>query len=89
MHFWSGTEIKTEEITNVKAYNRAKGIMWIAHGSSYIFADILGLAFGGVVGTVILVLSGTLGLLFLIMVYKHIYKKYHRSQVVPPHNSGI
>ena len=28
--FWSGSEVKEREISDVKAYNKANGIMWLA-----------------------------------------------------------
>ena len=30
MWFWSGSEVKEREISDVKAYNKANGIMWLA-----------------------------------------------------------
>ncbi|WP_155829787.1 hypothetical protein [Butyrivibrio sp. AC2005] len=30
MWFWSGQTVEEDEIADVKAYNRANGIMWIA-----------------------------------------------------------
>jgi len=29
MHFWSGTTVSPETITDVKKYNKANGFMWI------------------------------------------------------------
>ena len=31
MWFWAGSEIKPEEITDVRAFNRANGLMWIGY----------------------------------------------------------
>lgn len=76
MHFWSGTEVKPEEISNVRAYNRANGIMWIVYGSAYVLAAILGLAFQNVIGVALIIINCTLGLVILIVVYRHIYRKY-------------
>ncbi|MCR2044167.1 hypothetical protein [Anaerosalibacter massiliensis] len=45
MHFWSGTRVKTEEISDVKAYNKANGTMWIAYGSTFILSAILSILF--------------------------------------------
>ena len=33
MWFWSGSTVKKSEITDVRAYNRANGIMWICFKS--------------------------------------------------------
>jgi len=31
MHFWSGSTINPEEITNIHLYNRANGLMWLIY----------------------------------------------------------
>lgn len=36
MHFWSGATVKSEEISDIYAYNEANGIMWIVYGLSYL-----------------------------------------------------
>lgn len=78
MHFWSGTTVKSEEITDIRAYNRANGIMWIVYGSTFILAIILNLVFNSNVGVLVVVLSCTVGLIALILVYGKIYNKYKR-----------
>lgn len=40
MYFYAGSDIDTSEITDVKAYNRVNGIMWITYGALY-FVPIL------------------------------------------------
>ncbi len=40
MYFYAESKIYTSEITDVKAYNRANGIMWITYGALY-FIPIL------------------------------------------------
>ncbi|AET67804.1 hypothetical protein Desor_2202 [Desulfosporosinus orientis DSM 765] len=75
MHFWSGTEVKAAEISNVRAYNRANGIMWIVYGSAYVLAAMLGLVFRNAIGVAIII-NCTLGLIILIIAYRHIYRKY-------------
>ena len=77
MWFWSGSTVSEKEITDVPAYNRANGIMWICFSLIYWGAAVLGIfkvkAAGAVVG------AGTLiGIVLLIVVYKQIYKKYRR-----------
>jgi hypothetical protein len=76
MHFWSGTTVKAEEISNVKSYNKENGIMWIIYGSTYILSAILTIFFGSKIGVLIVTLSCTVGLIALILVYTSIYKKY-------------
>lgn len=76
MHFWAGTTVKSEEISDVKAYNRENGIMWIIYGSIYLLSAILALFFGSMVGGIIVFLSGTVGVIALLFNYQRIYKKY-------------
>jgi len=75
MHFWSGSEIKQEEIANVPAYNRANGLMWAIYTSYYIVTGIISL-FNIWIGTVLVGIICTLGTVGLICAYKYIYKKY-------------
>ncbi len=77
MWFWSGSTVKESDITDVPAYNRANGIMWICFSLIYWGAAVLGIFQVEAVGVVIGV--GTLvGIVALILVYKAIYKKYRR-----------
>ena len=75
MWFWSGSTVREDEISDVRAYNRANGIMWLAFSGVFWVAAVLGLfqmsAAGIVVG------AGTLGAIpVLILVYGRIYNKY-------------
>ena len=77
MWFWSGSTVKESEITDVPAYNRANGIMWICFSLIYWVAAVLGIFNVKVVGVVIG--AGTIvGIVALIFVYKAIYNKYRR-----------
>jgi len=76
MHFYAGTTVKLEEISDVKAYNKANGIMWIMYGSTFILAAILAVFLGGMVGAIIVGLSSTVGLIVLLLTYQRIYRKY-------------
>lgn len=79
MHFWSGTRVKTEEISDVKAYNKANGTMWIAYGSTFILSAILSILFDSNIGGILLAISSTLGLVILIIVYRRIYSRYENK----------
>ena len=77
MWFWSGSTVKESEITDVPAYNRANGIMWICFSLIYWVAAVLGIFRVEAAGVVIGV--GTLvGIVLLIVAYKKIYNKYRR-----------
>ena len=77
MWFWSGSEVKAWQLTDVAAYNRANGIMWICFSLIYWTAAVLGIFSARAAGPVIAV--GTLvGIVGLIVAYKAIFKKYRR-----------
>lgn len=75
MHFWSMSPVKTEEISDVKSYNKENGLMWIVYGSTYILAAVFTF-FGRKIAPIIIILSCTIGLVPLIYVYQRIYIKY-------------
>lgn len=72
MHFWAGSTVKAEEISDVKAYNKANGIMWISYGFSFLLIPLFSAIFGEVIIALIYIF-GTLGIFIL---YNLIYKKY-------------
>lgn len=75
IHFWSGSVVKSEEVTDVKAYNKANGWMWLGYGSLYILAAVLAfykLSYGGIM----LAICTVPGLFILIGIYTKIEKKY-------------
>lgn len=76
MHFWSGTTVKPEEISNIKAYNKANGVMWISYGLIFVLSGILGFLVGTFIGAIIVVLISTIGLIILITIYTRIHDKY-------------
>ena len=75
MWFWSGTEVKPEEITDIPAYNRANGIMWIAYSLIFWIAAAAGLV-NMMAGGVILMAGAVGGSILLMIVYQRILKKY-------------
>ena len=75
--FWSGSSVREEEITNVKAYNRENGIMWICYSAVFWISTIMGIRSVSIAGIVLAV--GCLGgLPFLVIAYNRIYRKYKR-----------
>ncbi len=77
MHFWSGTRVSEDEISDVKKYNRANGIMWLTYSLFFLAAAFLGL-FSMKLSSFFLMASLGLGLPALIVCYKIIYKKYKK-----------
>lgn len=80
MWFWSGSTVSREEITDIPAYNRANGRMWIAYSVPFWISGLLGGQYP-VIGGITLGAACTVGLLFLVMTYKKIYRTYARSRI--------
>ena len=77
MWFWSGYEVKEEEITDVKAYNRENGIMWICYSAVFWISMIMGIWNISTAGIVLAV--GCLGgIPLLVLAYSRISRKYKR-----------
>lgn len=76
INFWSGTTVSPEEIRDIKAYNRANGLMWIIYGASYILYGVLGFFVSGDIITLIMIVGTLGGLILMVMVYRRIYGKY-------------
>jgi hypothetical protein len=75
MWFWSGTTVRENEISDIPAYNRANGIMWISYSLVFWIGSILGLFQIDIAGIVVTV--GCLaGIPVLVMVYREVYAKY-------------
>lgn len=78
MWFWSGSRVSADQITDIKLYNKENGMMWKLYSLWYIAAGIAE-RWNSKVFLIILVLSCTVGLAWLICSYKRIYKKYSRK----------
>ena len=78
MHFWAGSAVNPEEITDIPAYNRANGNMWLAYAAAMALSGIVGL-FNTVAGAVLLLVVGVPGIAFLLLTYKRIYREYARK----------
>lgn len=79
MHFWSGTKVKAESITNIKAYNRAHAKMWFAYDIPYIIA-FFAAPFSEKVAAGCIAFASTIGIGILIGSYFRIEKKYKISK---------
>ena len=79
MWFWSGTNVKESEISDIPAYNRACGIMFIAYSALFWISTIL----GGVhetAGGIFLILGCVLGTPVMVLIYGKIYEKYKNEE---------
>ncbi|NLC19173.1 MAG: hypothetical protein GX757_08115 [Clostridiales bacterium] len=75
MHFWSGSKVMPEEISDIPAYNRANALMWAIYAACMVLAGILSL-FSVITGIILMVITIVPGILVLIVVYKSIYNRY-------------
>ena len=53
MWFWSGSSVREDEITNVKAYNRENGIMWFCYSAVFWISTIMGIQSASTAGIVL------------------------------------
>lgn len=75
MHFWSGSTVRPEEISDIPSYNRANGLMWAIYTVCMAAAGIVSL-FSIKAGAVLLGVICVPGVVILIIVYNRIYNKY-------------
>ena len=81
MHFWSGSKVCPEEISDIPAYNRANGLMWAVYAACMAVAGLVGL-FNVIAGTVLVIIMCLPGFLALLVVYKKIYNKYRNTSFI-------
>ena len=75
MWFWSGSEVRSEEIRDVPAYNRANGWMWIAYSGVFWVGAALSLMNVDAAGAALA--AGCLGgIPLLVFAYGRIYARY-------------
>lgn len=75
MWFWSGSTVEEYEISDVPAYNRANGIMWLVFSAVFWISTILG-ALNMKAGGICLIASSLIGVPVLPLIYGKIYNKY-------------
>lgn len=81
MHFWSGTTVKPEEITDISAYNRANGWMWTIYATCMFLVGVISL-FSIMAGAVLLGILCVPGIGALILIYNKIYRKYKNPSFI-------
>ena len=75
MWFWSGSTVEDWEITDIPAYNRANGIMWLCYSAVFWVSAFLGILNLSIAGPVLA--AGCLGgIPVLVIAYSKICKKY-------------
>ena len=79
MWFWSGTSVSETEISDVPAYNRANGIMWIVFSAIFWIAAIVAFVRDDVVAPLIMAFGLVFGIPALAVTYEKIRAKYHKD----------
>lgn len=84
MHFWAGSTIDPERVSDIPAYNRENGRLWILYSIPYWLSGVLYLvgmedSWGSIGCLALLVFAGTAGLYWLVKRYKRIERKFITS----------
>ncbi|WP_129595782.1 hypothetical protein [Anaerophilus nitritogenes] len=74
--FWSGTVVKSEDITDVKAYNKECANMWIYYSLIYFLGSLLSIYGKSNIAGWLVGIGGSFGIGILIKCYINIEKKY-------------
>ena len=77
MWFWSWSTVKGSEISDVAAYNRANGIMWLVFSLIMWVSTVLG-AMNMKAGGILLTAGCIIGVPLLPVVYGKIYQKFKK-----------
>lgn len=77
MWFWSGSTVDDSEITDIPAYNKANGNMWLAFSAIFWVSTILG-SLNMEAGGIVLIAGCVIGVPVLPIVYRKIYRKYKK-----------
>ena len=79
IHFYAGTTVKSEEITDVKSYNRANGFIWAGYGLGLIIFAIIMTRTQGSLGSILFLVYTFAGLLAMLLAYRAVYEKYRKK----------
>ena len=75
MWFWSGSTVDEEDISDIPAYNRANGIMWLAFSALFWASTLLGFFQIETAGT-FLAIGCFVAIPLLPLAYGKIHRKY-------------
>lgn len=78
MWFWAGSSVDARTLTDVRAYNRANGWMWIAYSVPFWLSAALGWKWE-TLGGILLGLACTVGLALVFWCYRRILKRYSKQ----------
>lgn len=79
--FWSGKKPpQKEQITDVKAYNRKHGLMWILLGVGLILSFVCGLPFGGLIAGYLCIIEVIGGIFAMIAYHEKLDRMYNKKE---------
>lgn len=79
--FWSGKKPpQKEQLTDVKAYNRKHGLMWILLGGGFLLCFVCGHFFGGLVAGYLCMIEIIGGILAMIAYHEKLERMYHKKE---------
>lgn len=80
--FYSGEKPpKAEDITDVKAWNRKHGMMWLVYGIIILISFFIGLLIGDSIWTVVPMIGGVIiPVIFMIRYHHQLRKKYIKNR---------
>ena len=70
--------VSEDEITDVRAYNRANGVMWLCFSLPLWIGTYVGVCHSMILAGNILLVDGTVGLVLMMITYTFIRKKYKK-----------
>ena len=79
MWFWSGSTVDEKSISDIPAYNRANGIMWIVYSLVFWISTAVGLV-NMKAGGLVMVIGAVGGSVLLMIAYHRILEKYRVKQ---------
>ncbi len=77
MWFWSGTSVRADELSDVAAYNRANGVMWIGFSFLFWISTVVGYLHSQA-GGICLIAGCVIGIPLLPILYGKIYNRYKK-----------
>ncbi len=78
--FWAGKKPpRKEEITDVRAYNRKHGLMWILYGAGFIGCFVCGQPFGGLTAAYLCVTEAIGGIFVMAAYHNKLNRMYYKE----------
>lgn len=79
--FWAGTKVDPAKVSDIRAYNRANGNMWLIFSVPFWVAGVAGLfndvsAAASYIFLIALILGGSVGLYWMLNRYQKIAERY-------------